>query len=165
LINGASCGIGTFAVQIAKSFGAEVTGVCSTNNLEMVRFLGADQVIDYTQEDFTQNGQRYDLILDIAAYRSILDYTRVLSPKGIYVPAGVSIARILQVAMTGNKKMVNFSVNLNTKDLAFMKEQFEAGKVVPVLDRRLPLSEVAEAVRHYGEGHPQGKVVITVKHE
>ena len=163
LINGASGGIGTFAVQIAKFFGAEVTGVCSTRNLDMVRSIGADQVIDYTQEDFTQNGQRYDLILDIKAYRSISDYERALSPKGIYVLAGGSVARILQASMTGNEKMVNFQVRPNQKDLVFMTELLEAGKVVPVIDRRYPLSEVAEAVRYYGEGHARGKVVITVQ--
>jgi len=163
LINGASGGIGTFAVQIAKSFGAEVTGVCSTRNLDMVRSIGADQVIDYTQEDFTKSGQHYDLIFDIAAYRSILDYKRALSPRGIYVLAGGSIARMLQASMTGGKKMTNFSAKPNQKDLIFIKELLEAGKVVPFIDRRYPLSEVADAVRYYGEGHPQGKVVITVE--
>jgi len=164
LINGASGGNGTFAVQIAKSFGAEVTGVCSTRNLDMVRSIGADQVIDYTQEDFTKSGQHYDLIFDIAAYRSILDYKRALSPRGIYVLAGGSIARMLQASMTGGKKMTNFSAKPNQKDLIFIKELLEAGKVVPFIDRRYPLSEVADAVRYYGEGHPQGKVVITVEH-
>jgi NADPH:quinone reductase-like Zn-dependent oxidoreductase len=164
LINGASGGIGTFAVQIAKSFGAEVTGVCSTRNLDMVRSIGADHVIDYTQEDFTQNGQRYDLILDIAAYRSIFDYEHALSPKGIYVLAGGSLAQILRASMTRNKKMGNLSHRPNQKDLVFMKELLEAGKVVPVIDRRYPLSEVAEAVRYYGEGHARGKVAITVEH-
>jgi len=163
LINGASGGNGTFAVQIAKSFGAEVTGVCSTRNLDMVRSIGADQVIDYTQEDFTKSGQQYDLIFDIAAYRSILDYKRALSPRGIYVLAGGSIARMLQASMTGGKKMTNFSAKPNQKDLIFIKELLEAGKVVPFIDRRYPLSEVADAVRYYGEGHPQGKVVITVE--
>jgi NADPH:quinone reductase-like Zn-dependent oxidoreductase len=165
LINGASGGIGTFAVQIAKAFGAEVTGVCSTRNVDMIRSIGADQVIDYTQEDFTQSGQRYDLILDIKAYRSILDYKRALSPNGFYVLAGGSIARILQASMTGGKRMTNFSVKANQKDLAFMKELLEAGKVVPVIDRRYTLSEVAEAVRYYGEGHAKGKVAITVEHK
>jgi NADPH:quinone reductase-like Zn-dependent oxidoreductase len=162
LINGASGGIGTFAVQIAKFFGAEVTGVCSTRNLDMVRSIGADQVIDYTQEDFTQNEQRYDLILDIAAFRSISDYGRVLSPKGIYVLAGGSVARILQTSITRNERMVNFQVRPNQKDLASMTELLEAGKVVPVIDRRYPLNEVAEAIRYYGEGHARGKVVITM---
>jgi NADPH:quinone reductase-like Zn-dependent oxidoreductase len=164
LINGASGGIGTFAVQLAKFFGAEVMGVCGTRNLDMVRSLGADHVIDYTREDVTQNGQRYDLILDIKAYRSISDYKRALSSKGIYVLAGGSLARILQTAMTGNEKMVNFQVKPNQEDLGFMTELLEAGEVVPVIDRRYPLSEVAEAVRHYGKGHARGKVVITVAH-
>jgi NADPH:quinone reductase-like Zn-dependent oxidoreductase len=162
LINGASGGIGTFAVQIAKFFGAEVTGVCGTRNLDMVRSIGADQVIDYTQEDVTRNERRYDLILDIKAYRSISDYERVLSPKGIYVLAGGSVARILQASMTGNEKMVNFQVRPNQKDLDFMTELLEAGKVVPVIDRRYPLSDIAEAVRYYGEGHARGKVVISM---
>jgi NADPH:quinone reductase-like Zn-dependent oxidoreductase len=162
LINGASGGIGTFAVQIARFFGAEVTGVCSTRNLDMVRSIGADQVIDYNQEDFTQSGQRYDLILDIAAYRSISDYGRVLTPKGIYVLTGGSVARILQASMTGNERMVNFQVRPNQKDLVFMTELLEAREVVPVIDRRYPLIEVAEAVRYYGEGHARGKVVITM---
>jgi len=163
LINGASGGIGTFAVQIAKFFGAEVTGVCGTRNLAMVRSLGADHVIDYTREDFTQNGQRYDLILDIKAYRSISDCERVLSPKGIYVLAGGSVARILQASVSGNERMVNFQVRPNQRDFVFMKELIEAGKVVPVIDRRFLFSEVAEAVRYYGEGHARGKVVITVQ--
>jgi NADPH:quinone reductase-like Zn-dependent oxidoreductase len=162
LINGASGGIGTFAVQIAKFFGAEVTGVCSTQNLDVVRSIGADQVIDYTQEDFTQNEQRYDLILDIAAYRSISDYGRVLTPKGIYVLAGGSVARILQASMTGNERMVNFQVRPKQEDLVFMTELLEARKVVPVIDRRYLLSEVAEAIRYYGEGNARGKVVITM---
>ncbi len=169
LINGASGGIGTFAVQIAKSFGAEVTGVCSTRNLDMVRSLGADHVIDYTQEDFSQNGQRYDLILATAGYRSIFDYKRALSPQGIYVCTGGSMAQIFQpmflgpfASMSGNKKMVSLVLRLNQKDLIFMKELLESGKVVPVIDRCYPLSEIAEAVRYYGAGHSQGKVVITI---
>ena len=171
LINGASGGIGTFAVQIAKYFGAEVIGVCSTRNLDMVRSIGADQVIDYTQEDFTQNEQSYDLILAAAGYRSIFDYKRALSPKGIYVSTGGSMAQTFQamllgpwISMTGSKKMGAMLARQNQKDLVFMKELLEAGKVVPVIDRRYPLSEVAEAVRYYGEGHAQGKVVITVEH-
>jgi len=171
LIVGASGGIGTFAVQIAKSFGAEVTGVCSTRNLDMVRSIGADQVIDYTQEDFTKSGQRYDLILAAGGYRSIFDYKRALSPKGIYVWAGGSMAGLFQavllgplISMAGSKKMGNLSPRTDPRDLVFLKELLEAGKVVPVIDRRYPLSEVAEAVRYYGEGHSQGKVVITVEH-
>jgi NADPH:quinone reductase-like Zn-dependent oxidoreductase len=170
LINGAGGGVGTFAVQIAKSFGAHVTGVDSTTKLDMMRSIGADRVIDYTKEDFTENEQHYDLILDVSAYHSIFDYKRALSPKGIYVMVGGSSARILQVmflgpwiSMTGSKKMGILGLKQN-KDLAFLKELFEAGKVVPVIDRRYPLSEVPEAIRYLGEGHHQGKVVITVEH-
>jgi NADPH:quinone reductase-like Zn-dependent oxidoreductase len=162
LINGASGGIGTFAVQIAKFFGAEVTGVCSTRNLDLVRSIGAEHVIDYTREDFTQSGQRYELILDIKAYRSISDYEHALSPQGMYVLVGGSVTRILQAAIAGKDRMVNFQVRPSQEDLGFMKELIEAGKVVPVIDRRYPLSEVAEAVWYYGEGHSRGKVVITV---
>ncbi|MFC1941342.1 NAD(P)-dependent alcohol dehydrogenase [Chloroflexota bacterium] len=169
LINGAGGGAGTFAVQIAKSFRAEVTGVDSTSKLDMMRSIGADHVIDYTQEDFTKNGQRYDLILDVAAYHSIFDYKRALSPKGIYVMVGGSSARIFQVmflgpwiSMTGSKK-IGVLMHKPNKDLAFMKELLEAGKVVPVIDRRYPLSEVAEALRYFGAGHAQGKVVITLQ--
>ena len=169
LINGAGGGMGTFAVQIAKSFGAEVTGVDSTSKLDMMRSIGADQVIDYTREDFTKNGQRYDLILDFVAYHSIFDCKRALSPKGIYVMVGGSMARIFQVmflgpwiSMTGSKKMGILAHKPN-KDLAFMKELFEAGKVVPIIDRRYPLNETAEALRYFGEGHARGKVVIQLK--
>ena len=172
LIVGASGGNGTFAVQIAKSFGAEVTGVCSTRNLDLVRSIGADHVIDYTREDFTQSGQRYDLILAAGGYRSIFDYRRALSPEGIYVMAGGAMAQVYEamilgpfISMTGSKKMVNLAAMPNQADLVFMKELLEAGKVVPVIDRRYPLSEVAEALRYYGEGHSQGKVVITVEQE
>jgi NADPH:quinone reductase-like Zn-dependent oxidoreductase len=171
LITGASGGIGTFAVQIAKSFEAEVTGVCSTRNLDIVRSIGADQVIDYTQEDFTKSEQRYDLILAAGGYRSIFDYRRALSPKGIYVMAGGPMAALFQavflgplISMTGSKKMVNLFPKLDRKDLYFLKGLLEAGKVVPVIDRLYSLSEVPEAVRYYGEGHSQGKVVITVEH-
>jgi NADPH:quinone reductase-like Zn-dependent oxidoreductase len=127
-----------------------------------VRSIGADHVIDYTRQDFTQNGQRYDLILDIKAYRSISDYERALSPKGIYVLAGGSVARILQTSMARNERMVNFQATPNQEDLVFMTELLESGKVVPVIDRRYPFNEVAEAVRYYGAGHARGKVVITV---
>jgi NADPH:quinone reductase-like Zn-dependent oxidoreductase len=164
LVNGASGGVGTFAVQIAKYFGAEVTGVCSTRKLDMVRSIGADQVIDYTQEDFTQSGQRYDLVLDVAAYRSISDYRRVLSPTGIYVLVGGSMARIIQASFTGRKNIRTLGVKPNKEDLVLVKGLLEAGEVVPVVDRRYPLHEVAEALRYYGGGHAQGKVVITVEH-
>jgi NADPH:quinone reductase-like Zn-dependent oxidoreductase len=172
LIDGASGGVGTFAVQIAKSFGAEVTGVCSTRNLDMVRSIGADHVIDYTQEDFTKSGQRYDLILAVNGYHSILDYKRALSTKGIFVFVGGSMAVVFQavflgpwISMTGSKKMGGFFVmKPNKKDLVFIKELLEAGKVVPVIDRRYTLSEVADAIRYLEEGHARGKVVITVEH-
>jgi NADPH:quinone reductase-like Zn-dependent oxidoreductase len=167
LINGASGGIGTFAVQIAKSFGAEVTGVCSTKNLDMVRSIGADHLVDYTQEDFTQNEQRYDLILDSVANRSISDYTRALSPKGSYVAVAFNPSALFLgplISMTGSKKASQLSHKPDVKDLVYMKELIEAGKVVPVIDRRYPLSEVAEAFRYFEEGHPSGKVVITVEH-
>ena len=167
LIHGASGGNGTFAVQIAKSFGAEVTGVCSTRNLDLVRSIGADQVIDYTQEDFTKSGQHYDLILDIVANRSVSHYMRALKPKGVYAAIAFSPSALFLgplISMTGSKKVSQFSHKPNVEDLVFMKELLEAGKVVPVIDRRYPLSGAAEALRYYGEGHPQGKVVITVEH-
>jgi NADPH:quinone reductase-like Zn-dependent oxidoreductase len=168
LIYGASGGIGTFAVQIAKYFGAEVTGVCGAGNLDMVRSLGADHVIDYAKEDFTQNGQRYDLILATRGYRSIFDYKRALSPGGIYIMVGGSWAQIFQaqligpwISLTGSRKLGGLTVKPN-QDLAFMKELIEAGKVKPVIDRCYPLAETAEAFRYYGEGHARGKVVITL---
>jgi NADPH:quinone reductase-like Zn-dependent oxidoreductase len=170
LINGAGGGAGTFAVQIARSFGADVTGVDSTSKLDMMRSIGADHVIDYTQEDFTKNGQCYDLILDFAAHHSIFDYKRALSPKGIYVLVGGSSARMFQImfmgpliSMTGSKK-IRVLMHKPNKDLVFMKELFEAGKVNPVIDRRYMLSEVPEALRYFGEGRAKGKVVITVEH-
>jgi len=170
LINGASGGVGTFAVQIAKSFGAEVTAVCSTRNLDQARSLGADHVIDYTKEDFTQNGQQYDLILAANGYRSLSAYKRALTPKGIYVMAGGSMAQIFQAMLmgswmseTGGKKMGGVSAKRSQKDLAFLKELLEAGKVVAVIDRCYPLSGTAEALRYLGAGHARGKVVITVE--
>jgi NADPH:quinone reductase-like Zn-dependent oxidoreductase len=171
LISGASGGVGTFAVQIAKSFGAEVTGVCGTRNMDMVRSIGADQVIDYTQEDFCQNGQRYDLIIATAGYRSIFDYKRALGPTGIYVETGGASAQIYQamflgplMSLTGTKKMRSLMARPSQEDLLLMKELLEAGKIIPVIDRRYELSEVPDAVSYYGEGHSQGKVVITVAH-
>ncbi len=166
LINGAGGGAGTFAVQIAKSFGAEVTGVDSTRKLDMIRSIGADQVIDYTQEDFTQNGQRYDRIVDMAAHHSTFDYKRALSPKGTYVVVGGQMLQAVflgpWISRTGNKKMGLLAVKPNKEDLNLVIELFEAGKVVPVIDRRYPLSEVPEAFRYLEEGHAQGKVVITM---
>jgi NADPH:quinone reductase-like Zn-dependent oxidoreductase len=168
LINGASGGVGTFAVQIAKAFDAEVTAVCSTRNLDLVRSIGADHVIDYTREDVTRNGQRYDLIFDAAAYRSFLDYRRALSPGGTYVLIGGSVARLFQVLFLGplisvaGKKMGFMIARMNAKDLVFLRELLESGKVVPVIDRRYPLNEVAEALRYVEQGHARGKVIITV---
>jgi NADPH:quinone reductase-like Zn-dependent oxidoreductase len=171
LIDGASGGVGTFAIQIAKSFGAEVTAVCSTRNVDRARSLGADHVMDYTREDFTKSGQRYDLILAANAYHSILDYRRALSPKGIYVMAGGGGLQILQsislgpvLSLIGTKKMCFFMANVNQKDLLLLKNLLEARKVVPIIDRRYPLSDAAEALRYLEEGHAQGKVVITVEH-
>jgi len=169
LINGASGGVGTFAVQIAKSFGAEVTGVCSTSKVDMVRSIGADHVIDYTQEDFTKNGQHYNLILAANGYHPILDYKRALGPEGTYVMTGGSGAQMFQsmtlgpiLSMTGNKKLGNLSMKANKGDLIFMKGLLEAGEVTPVIDRTYPLAEVPEAMRYLEEGHARGKVVITV---
>ena len=169
LINGTSGGVGSFAVQIAKSFGAEVTAVCSTRNLDMARSLGADHVIDYTKEDFTQNREQYDLILAANGYHPISDYKRALSPEGTYVATGGSMAQTFEamlqgpiISMRGRKKMGNMLVKPNKNDLVFMKDLIEAGKVVPTIDRRYPLNEVAKAFRYLEEGHAQGKVVITV---
>jgi NADPH:quinone reductase-like Zn-dependent oxidoreductase len=169
LINGASGGVGTFAVQIAKAFGAEVTAVSSTKKLNMVRSIGADQVIDYTQEDFTRNGQQYDLILAVNGYRSISDYKRALSPTGTYIMSGGDMAQMMEAMLLGSwmsrkgsQKMGNLAAKPNQKDLIFVKELLETGKVVPVIDRCYPLSEVADAMRYLEEGHAQGKIVITV---
>jgi len=170
LINGASGGVGSFAVQIAKAFGAEVTAVCSTRNMEMVRSLGADHIIDYTKEDFTQNGQQYDLILAVNGYHPISDYKRALTPEGIYVATGGSMAQSLQatmigpfISMTGSKTMGGMMVKPNKNDLVIIKELIEANKVAPVIDRRYPLSEAAAAFHYIGDGHAQGKVIITVE--
>jgi NADPH:quinone reductase-like Zn-dependent oxidoreductase len=170
LIAGSSGGNGSFAVQLAKHFGTEVTAVCSTGNVEMVRSIGADYVIDYTREDFCQNGQNYDLILATAGYRSIFDYNKALCPQGVYVMAGGSMAQVFQAMLIGpsiskkdGKKLGNVMHSISQKDLVFMKELIEAGKVKPVVDRTYPLSEAVEALRYYGEGHAKGKVAITVK--
>ncbi len=167
LVYGASGGIGSFAVQIARYFGAEVTGVCSPGNADLVRSIGADHIIDYTKEDFTKNGQRYDLILATAGYRSIFDYRRALAPRGIYVATGGAMAQIFQGILlgpflsTGGKRMGSMLVEPN-RDLDFMREIIETGRVKPVIDRCYPLNETAEALRYYMEGHARGKVVITV---
>jgi len=168
LINGASGGIGPFAVQLAKHFGAEVTGVCSARSAELVRSLGADHVIDYTREDFTRSEPRYDLILDIVARGSIFGPMRALSPKGTYVAVAFSAGAFLLgplLSAFGGKKVAQLSHEPNVEDLVYMTGLIEDGTVVPVVDSIYPLSEAGEAVRHYGEGHPQGKVVITVEHD
>ena len=170
LVNGASGGVGTFAVQIAKTFGAEVTGVCSTRNLEMVRSIGADHVVDYTREDFTKNDLLYDLIFDAVGNHSVSEYKRVLDPRGTCVIVGFgSMSRLLQNALlgglsstAGNKKVRHMMANANSTDLTVLKELLEGGKIVPVIDRRYPLSETAEAIRYLEEGHARGKVVIAV---
>lgn len=167
LINGASGGVGTFAVQIAKSFGTEVTGVCSTRNLDLVRSIGADHVIDYTQQDFTRTGRRYDLIFDAVGNRSVSDLKRALSPNGICSVAGfTSLSRLFQTSLLGGKKVgMMKTAKANKEDLIFIKGLLEAGKVVPVIDRRYPLAETAEAIRYLERGHARGKVVITVAPE
>lgn len=171
LINGASGGVGSFAVQIAKAFGAEVTGVCSTRNLDMVRSIGADHVIDYTREDFTNNGQQYDLIYCAVGNRSIADYQRALKPQGVCVIAGFTSLRLLFEHMIlgprrskvgGQRIGPSGTMNPNKEDLVFLRELLDTDKVVPVIDRCYPLSETAEAIRYLETGHAKGKVVITV---
>ena len=169
LITGASGGNGTFAVQIAKAFGTEVTGVCSPRNLELVRSLGADHVIDYTREDFAQNGEKYDLILAMGGYRSVYDYERALRPKGNFVWAGGQLKGLFETMLLGSwvgrrreKKLTSLSHQPSQDDLVYVAGLMEAGKVRPVIDRSFPLEETAEAFRYYESGHMQGKVVITV---
>ncbi|MFC1997564.1 NAD(P)-dependent alcohol dehydrogenase [Chloroflexota bacterium] len=169
LINGASGGVGTFAVQIAKHFGAEVTGVCSTRNVEMVRSIGADHVIDYTSEDFTQNGLYYDLVLDNVGNRSVSDIKRILAPNGMYLLNAYSPALMLKVMLqSGNSKSEGQTIRNsdiakpNQIDLDFLKELLETGSVVAVIDRVYPLREVAEAIGYLEEGHVRGKAIITV---
>jgi NADPH:quinone reductase-like Zn-dependent oxidoreductase len=171
LVNGASGGVGTFAVQIAKAFGAEVTAVCSTGNVDTARSIGADHVIDYTRADFTRSGQQYDLILDVAGNRSVSDYKRALGPHGTCVIVGFSsLTRLLGHMVLGPvmSKLGNRRIGLmgvakpNRQDLARIRELLESGKVVPVIERRYPLRETAEAIRYVEAGHARGKVVITV---
>ena len=173
LINGASGGVGTFAVQIAKSFGAEVTGVCSTRNVSLVRSLGADHVVDYTQEDFTRSGRHYDLIVDAVGSHSLLDYRRVLNPKGILVIVGGSskgewigfmVTPLGAVVMSPftSQKFLPFLAELNREDLAILGNLVQAGKVTPVIDRTYTLKELPAAIAYLEEGHARGKVVITV---
>jgi NADPH:quinone reductase-like Zn-dependent oxidoreductase len=173
LINGASGGIGTFAVQIAKALGADVTGVCSTRNVEMVRSIGADRVIDYTEEDFTKSGQQYDFILDNVSNHSLTDLRSVLTPTGTLIPNGggfdkrllASGGRIVRAAVLfqfGGQTLGNFLVSSNHADLVVLADLIRAGKVTPVMDRTYPLSETAQAIDYVGTGHARGKIAITV---
>lgn len=171
LVNGAAGGIGTFAVQLAKSYGTEVTGVCSTRNLDLVCSIGADHVVDYTREDFTRTGQRYDLIYDAIGNRSVFDYRRALNPNGVCVIAGfTSLPRLFEHMVLGpwlsrrsDRKVGMMGIsNADKEDLLIIKELLETGKVVPVIDRRYPLSETAEAIRYLETLHARGKVIITV---
>jgi NADPH:quinone reductase-like Zn-dependent oxidoreductase len=174
LVNGASGGVGTFAVQIAKAFGAEVTGVCSTANVETVASIGADQVIDYTREDFTRAGRRYDLLIDIAGTRTLSETRRVLVPKGVLVavggpnkgrwigPLGRSARMALLSPAVSQRMVFFFLAHQNKDDLAVLRELVETGKVTPVIDRTYPLGEVADAIRYLEKGHARGKVAITV---
>jgi NADPH:quinone reductase-like Zn-dependent oxidoreductase len=173
LINGASGGVGTFAVEIAKALGAEVTGVCSTHNVEMVREIGADHVFDYTREDFTKSGERYDLIVDIAASRSLAEYRRVLKTGGIYVIVGAAgrgrwlgplapALKTIAYAPFASGEFSFYVANLNKPDLLFVTELMEQGKVRPVVDRTYPLGEIRDAFRYFDEGHARGKIVVTL---
>ncbi len=165
LINGASGGLGTFAVQLAKYFGADVTGVCSTTNLEMVQSLGADRVIDYTKQDFTKTGQTYDIIFDAVGKSSFSKCKSSLSQNGIYLSTVATIPLLLQMlwtSMIGSKKAIFMMAPYRVEDLIFLKELIEAGKVESVIDRRYPLSETAEAHMYVEKGHAKGKVVITL---
>lgn len=173
LINGASGGVGTFAVQLAKVFGAEATAVCSTRNVEQAGALGADHVVDYTQEDFTRSGERHDLMLDIAGSRPFLEFRRVLTPKAIVVAVGAPMSarglgplkHIVGTRVTSlgrSQSVVNFVAKITKEDLAFMSEQLAAGTVKSVIDRRYELSRLPDALRYLGEGHARGKIVITV---
>jgi len=171
LVNGASGGVGTFAVQVAKSFGANVTGVCSPRNVDLIRSIGADRVMDYTREDFVRDGQRYDMLFDVAWTHSGSDCRRVLTPNGIHVLAGQSsrekpsILPLLLAPLVSRfrrQKLVSYIAKHSNADLVALKELIEAGKVTPIIDRTFPLREVPEAIRYLGEGHPRAKIVITV---
>ncbi len=170
LINGAGGSAGTFAVQLAKMYGAEVTGVDNARKFDMLRSLGVDHLIDYTREDFTKNGRRYDFILDVAAYHSVFGYKRALNANGSCFMVGGSMATLLQVLLLGSRigraegKYIGLLVvRPNTKDLLFMTGLYEARKIIPVIDRSFPLSEVPEAMRYLGEGHAKGKIIITME--
>jgi NADPH:quinone reductase-like Zn-dependent oxidoreductase len=169
LINGASGGVGTFAVQIAKAFGAEVTAVCSTRNLEMVHSLGADHVIDYKKNDFSKSGRPYDLTLAVNGYHPLSDYMRALNPEGILVISGGSLVTLFQAARNakrvskgGGQKIYVVSLKQNQEDLIFIKELLESGKIMPVIDGCYPLSKTPEAFWYFEKEHPRGKVVITM---
>jgi NADPH:quinone reductase-like Zn-dependent oxidoreductase len=167
LIQGAAGGVGTFAVQIAKLFGAHVTAVCSARNLEQARTLGADAVIDYTKSDFTRAGQQYDLIFAANGYHSLADYKRALTSNGSYVMAGGTMRQIFEAMLLGKwhsrdgKKMSGVSAHVSQSDLEFLKTQIEARKIMPVIDRCYPLNQTADAMRYLGQGHARGKVIIT----
>jgi len=170
LINGASGGVGPFAVQIAKALGAEVTGVCSTRNVEMVRSIGADHVIDYTKEDFTKAGARYDVIMDNVGSHSLSATRRALTPTGVHIPSSghAGMGWVIAASLAGifvRQQGSPFVASTTSKDLATLSEFIEAGKVTPVIDRTYPLSHAPEAFRYLDEGHARGKVVITVEHE
>jgi NADPH:quinone reductase-like Zn-dependent oxidoreductase len=168
LVNGASGGIGTFAIQIARGLGAEVAGVCSTRNMDLVRSIGAHQVVDYTREDFAQNGGQYDLIFDIVANRSVSDYLRALNPGGIYVACAFNPSAMFLGAFMSKKdgkRVTSFYQKPNVEDLIFIKELIEAGKVKPVIDQRYPLPEVPEAMRYLEAGRGYGKIAITIHHD
>jgi NADPH:quinone reductase-like Zn-dependent oxidoreductase len=168
LINGAGGGVGTFAVQIAKNFGAEVTAVDKSNKLNILRSLGADHVIDYTSEDFTRNNLQYDLILDVIAHRSVFDYKRALSSGGRYVMIGGSVGIIFQVLIIGSflslfgKKKLGILVHKPNKGLDLLNKLFTEGKIVPVIDSQYQLSDIRNAFQHFGTGDVKGKVVISV---
>jgi len=169
LINGASGAVGAYAVQLAKHFGAIVTGVCSTKNIELVKSLGADKVIDYTKEDFTKNGKQYDLILAVNGYHPINDYKRSLTPKGIYVMAGGATKQMFEALLRSSfisekngRKLGVLTALPKQEDLVYLKGLTEAGKLKPVIDKRFPLNEAAQALRYLGEGHARGNVILTV---
>jgi len=177
LINGASGGVGTFAVQIAKSFGTEVTGVCSTRNVDVVRSIGADHVIDYTKEDFTKTDQRYDLIFDLVGNHSFSERRRILNPNGICVMAGIGgagwhdgmamrLAGELNAYLRSrfvSQKFIAYIAQFNKKDMMVLADLMQSGKVTPVIDRTYKLSETADALRYLEQGHARGKVVVTVE--
>jgi NADPH:quinone reductase-like Zn-dependent oxidoreductase len=168
-INGAGGGVGTFAVQIAKSFGTEVTAICGPKNQDVARSIGADHVVDYTKENFIKNGRKYDLILAANGYHSIFDYRRALKPNGVYVVAGGAMGQMFQALLfgailsrTGNQKFKGIMTRPNSEDLVFLKELMEVGKIVSVIDRTYPISKTVEAMHYVLEGHVRGKVILTM---